>query len=193
MKFYKIFIILIGLAFFYNCKKSKEKITKEPLTEIESQEVELSENIPKLLFLVHTPDMKFDHFKNKGLITREDFIKEFEKVNWKEEVDLMAKTFSTKATRLEVVDGLKYLSISVGIGGEKTGLRKEFSIGIGDIDIENNERIYFIDLYGTKEMNKNKVIEIINLFFNNKSNDLLTKLNEFDNYVYVKDPHDIKE
>lgn len=196
MFFKEISFVLVCLILLFSCSKPKEQ-KKASLENVlpkvkKLQEIQKLTDTSRLLFLVHAPSMKNDHFKSKGLITREDFIKEFEKVNWKKEVDVITESFTVNPTRLEVLDSLKYLSITVGIGA-KTSKVKEFTIGIGDIEIENNEKVYFVDLYGTKGMDKNKVIEIINIFFDKESNDLIMHLDEFDNYAYLKDPHVILE
>ncbi len=137
-------------------------------------------------FRVHKSSLEIDHYELIGEITKENFIREFEKINWDKEYLAQINEIDYNVPSIEVMDNLnfKYLSISIGPNTFESGY---FVIGLGKHSQSKNKIERIVKLYNTKTNDKNKIIEFIKIFFSRDTEKLKKKVQEFEFLDEIED------
>jgi len=169
----KLTLLMIGFVLlFCNCTESKKR-------------EEMNDNI---ILRVHTAKMETDWYELKGKVTREGFIKEFKMVDWENDywTETKNETFNSHSIEAFNKDNMTYFGISVCPNTPETF---QFYLCYGKHSEPNDSTINrIVKMYGTGSSLQGKVIDFINLYF---QNDLTRFENELDKIDFFDEIEDV--
>ena len=141
----------------------------------------------KVILRVHTSKMDTDSYKERGEITKEEFIKEFQKVDWGNEFLSAEESSTFSAHSIEAIntDNKTFLGITVMPNTMETF---QYFLDYGThTELNDSTTFRKVKLYGTGSDDQKRAIEFINLYFQSDLTQFeneLEKIDFFDDIEY---------